>query len=107
MATRLAIATATTMKLVGANGLLHLHAVAGHALADTHVLADNRPTQTQRRTCPDHVVVKMTRPRRFEQNKLNALANKNLPQTPLQAPRPRRVLRARPANKQLPNQENK
>ena len=104
MATRLATATATTTRLAGANGLLHLHAVADHALADTHVLADSRPTQTRRQTCLDHGLVKMTRPRRFEQNKPNAPDTKN--QVRRQALRPWGVLRARPAKKQA-NQENK
>ena len=101
MATRLATATATTTKWAGANGLLHLHAVADHALADTHALADNQRTQIRRQTCLDHGLVKMTKPRRSEQNKPNALDSKSL----RQAPRPRRVLRARPAGKQQPRQK--
>ena len=71
MATRLATATVTTTRLAGASGLPHRQEAVDPALADTHVLADGRRTQTQRRTYLDHDLVKMTKPQQHEQNVLN------------------------------------
>ena len=90
MATRLATATVTTTRLAGASGLPHRQEAVDPALADTHVLADGRPMQTQRLTYLDHDLVKTTKPQQHEQNKLNVLFHRLLPQVLRPAPRPQR-----------------
>ena len=106
MATRLATATVTTTRLAGASGPPHRPEAVDPVLADSHVLADGRPTRIRRHTYLGHDLVKTTRPQQQEQNKLNVLFLRLRPQARRQALRPQRALRAFPANEQT-NQETK